>query len=40
MMIVAIFMHLSVGDELIKSMPAATMLISTLIIAYSAKNSK
>ena len=40
MMIVAIFMHLSVGDELIKSMPATTMLISTLIIAYSAKNSK
>jgi len=37
MMIVAIFMHLSIGDELIKSMPAFVMLISCLVIAYSTK---
>ena len=40
MMLVAIFMHISVGDELLKSAPATTMLISSLIIAYSAKKSK
>ena len=40
MMLVAIFMHISVGDELLKSLPATTMLISSLIIAYSAKKSK
>ena len=40
MMLVAIFMHISVGDELLKSVPATTMLISSLIIAYSAKKSK
>ena len=33
MMLVAIFMHFSVGDELIKSMPASVMLISCIIIA-------
>lgn len=37
MMIVAIYMHFSVGDELIKSMPASVMLVSCLIIAYSTK---
>ena len=39
MMIVAIYMHFSIGDELIKSMPASIMLLSCLIIAYSSKNS-
>ena len=39
MMLVAIFMHFSVGDELIKSMPATVMLISCIIIAYSSKKS-
>jgi len=39
MMMVAIYMHISVGDELLKSAPATTMLISSLIIAYSAKKS-
>jgi hypothetical protein len=39
MMLVAIFMHFSVGDELIKSMPASVMLISFIIIAYSSKKS-
>ncbi len=39
MMLVAIFMHISVGDDLIKSLPATTMLISSLIIAYSAKTN-
>ena len=39
MMIVAIYMHFSIGDELIKSMPASIMLISCLIIAYSSKKS-
>ena len=39
MMIVAIYMHFSIGDELIKSMPASVMLLSCLIIAYSSKNS-
>ena len=34
MMIVAIYMHFSVGDELIKSMPASVMLVSCLIISY------
>ena len=37
MMLVAIYMHFSVGDELIKSMPATVMLLSCLIIAYSSK---
>lgn len=37
MMMVAVFMHFSVGDELIKSMPASVMLLSCLIIAYSTK---
>jgi len=39
MMIVAIYMHFSIGDELIKSMPASIMLLSCLIIAYSSKKS-
>ncbi len=39
MMLVAIYMHFSVGDELIKSMPALVMLLSCLIIAYSSKKS-
>ena len=39
MMLVAIFMHFSVGDELIKSMPASIMLVSCIIIAYSSKKS-
>ena len=37
MMVVAVYMHFSVGDELIKSMPASVMLLSCLIIAYSTK---
>jgi len=37
MMLVAVYMHFSVGDELIKSMPASVMLLSCLIIAYSTK---
>ena len=39
MMLVAIYMHFSVGDELIKSMPASIMLLCCLIIAYSSKKS-
>ena len=39
MMLVAVFMHVNVGDELIKSMPASVMLASCLIIAYSSKKS-
>lgn len=39
MMLVAIYMHFSVGDELIKSLPASVMLLSCLIIAYSSKKS-
>ena len=39
MMLVAIYMHFSVGDELIKSMPASVMLLSCLIIAYSSRKS-
>ena len=39
MMLVAVYMHVNVGDELIKSMPASVMLASCLIIAYSSKNS-
>ena len=39
MMLVAIYMHFSVGDELIKSMPASVMLISCIIIAYSSKKT-
>ena len=38
MMLVAVYMHVNVGDELIKSMPASVMLASCLIIAYSSKN--
>lgn len=38
MMLVAVFMHINVGDELIKSMPASVMLTSCLVIAYSSKN--
>ena len=37
MMLVAVYMHVNVGDELIKSMPASVMLASCLIIAYSSK---
>jgi len=37
MMLVAVYMHFSVGDELVKSMPASVMLVSCLIIAYSTK---
>ena len=37
MMLVAVYMHFSVGDELIKSMPASVMLVSCLIIAYTTK---
>ncbi len=39
MMLVAVYMHINVGDELIKSMPASLMLASCLIIAYSSKKS-
>ena len=39
MMMVAIYMHVSVGDDLIKSMPASILLISSLIIAFSEKIS-
>ena len=39
MRLVAVFMHINVGDELIKSMPASVMLTSCLIIAYSSKKS-
>ena len=39
MMLVAVFMHINVGDEIIKSMPASVMLTSCLIIAYSSKKS-
>ena len=39
MMLVAIYMHFSVGDVLIKSMPASVMLLSCLIIAYSSRKS-
>ena len=38
MMLVAVYMHFSVGDELMKSMPASVMLVSCLIFAYSTKN--
>ncbi|MBL6655397.1 MAG: DoxX family protein [Flavobacteriaceae bacterium] len=37
MMLVAVYMHFSVGDELMKSMPASVMLVSCLFIAYSTK---
>jgi hypothetical protein len=40
MMLVAVYMHISVGDELIKSLPASSLLISSLIIAYSANKNK
>ena len=39
MMIVAVYMHFSVGDELMKSMPASIMLLSCVIIASSSKKS-
>jgi len=39
MMLVAVYMHINVGDELIKSMPASVMLASCIIIAYSSKKS-
>jgi hypothetical protein len=39
MMLVAVYMHINVGDELIKSMPASVMLASCVIIAYSSKKS-
>ena len=35
MMLVAVYMHISVGDELIKSMPASVMLVSCLIIIFT-----
>ena len=34
-MIAAIFMHLKVGDELIKSLPASIILLLSLVIVYS-----
>jgi hypothetical protein len=37
MMFVAVYMHINVGDELLKSMPASVMLASCLIIAFSSK---
>jgi hypothetical protein len=40
MMSVAVYMHMSVGDELIKSLPASSLLISSLLIAYSANKNK
>ena len=40
MMLAAVYMHMSVGDELIKSLPASSLLISSLIIAYSANKNK
>ena len=39
MMLVAIYMHFSVGDELIKSMPASVMLLSCLTIVFAGKKS-
>ena len=39
MMLVAVYMHINVGDELIKSMPASVMLASCLIIAFNSKKS-
>ena len=38
MMLVAIYMHFRVGDELIKSMPASIMLLSCLVIALKSFN--
>ena len=40
MMLVAVYMHISVGDELIKSLPASSILIGSLLIAYSANKNK
>ena len=40
MMLAAVYMHMSVGDELIKSLPASSLLISSLLIAYSANKNK
>ena len=39
MMLVAVYMHINVGDQLIKSMPASVMLASCLIIAFNSKKS-
>ena len=39
MMLVAVYMHFSVGDELIKSMPASVMLLSCLTIVFTGKKS-
>ena len=39
MMLVAIYMHISIGDDLIKSMPASILLIGSLTIAYTEKIS-
>lgn len=39
MMLVAVYMHINVGDDIIKSMPASVMLTSCLVIAYSSKKS-
>ena len=40
MMLVAVYMHISAGDELIKSLPASSQLIDSLLIAYSATKNK
>jgi len=39
MMLVAIYMHISIVDDLIKSMPASILLIGSLTIAYTEKIS-
>ncbi len=39
MMLFAVYLHINVGDELIKYLPASVMLASCLIIAYSSKKS-
>ena len=39
MMLVALYMHISIGDDVIKSIPASILLISSLIIAYTEKIS-
>ena len=40
MMLVAVYMHISVGDELIKSLHASSLLIRSLLIDYSANKNK
>ncbi len=40
MMLVAVYMHINVGDELIKSMPASLMLISCIVIIFTRNKSK